>query len=59
MTNDKNRTTAMRERARRKLLQEKQSMSAKEKAQLPVIQRRLARKVHSSLSARRLLAAGT
>ncbi len=57
MPTDAAKVAAMRERARRKMAEEKRNMNAKQKAQLPEIQKRLARKVRSSLTAHPLVPA--
>lgn len=52
MPTDSAKVEAMRERAKKKLAQERRSMSTSEKARLPRIQKRLAQKVRSSLPSR-------
>ncbi len=49
MPSDSAKAAALRDRARKKLEQESRTMTSAEKARLPQIRKRLARKVRSSL----------
>lgn len=54
MPTDSAKVAAMRARAQKKLAEEKRHLTGAEKARLPQIQKRLARKVRSSFAARQL-----